>query len=685
MAFTIDATDRILIISVYPEDLAVGCGGFISKYHSQIDILCSGSFKNLSQIAYDEFIRITEMATVNKVYIKNPSETSSETDYQNFMPDLDMNNYDIILIPNKDDGNAERKYVSDTLLKNLLEKQDCKDCLKVLRYEIWNPLKEATYYEDITSFVEQKRKLVFCYKNNNDTIFAERVLNLNKFRTFTSYLNGSAQYVEAFFVDDLSAYLEKPDIVNETTDKDFQNAEIEEFLKRQNTQTKINALAERYKDKKVIIFGAGEFSRSLFKNYNLSGLDITAIADRRFEQVREHDFYGIKCIKPQDIKTENADVVLISTLDFVKFYDILTNTILKDYDIEIAPIIQTNLSDCMKGDIKDKVCTHPFHIVSIVPTGHCITCCPAYIKNFTIGNIFKDDFESIWRGKRAEYLRNALMNGDYTTCDLNTCIYIKKKKKKEMSEYYEDGKIKMPDTIFMSWDYDCNVACITCRNQIIKNDEKTLNELQTIESSVLDACRNAKFLYTSGNGDPFGSSYARELIKKIVKTNPQIKFLIHTNGVLCSENMCRELNIADKIDSVTFSIHASCKETYDKIVRYGNFDKVIQNLEWISSLKKDGKINNLYLVFVVHKLNYKDMPDFVRMAEKYDATASFRYYRQWSHNTEYKYSDMAVFEKTHPEYKLFVDVLQDKIFDSPNCALDPSLSQIRNCESLTFK
>ena len=95
-------------------------------------------------------------------------------------------------------------------------------------------------------------------------------------------------------------------------------------------------------------------------------------------------------------------------------------------------------------------------------------------------------------------------------------------------------------------------------------------------------------------------------------------------------------------------------------------------------MKQEGKINGLGMIFVVHKLNYKDMPDFVRMAEKYNAHASFRYYRQWSHNTEYSYDDMAVFEESHPEYTQFVEILQDKVFDSPNCSLDPSLREIRN-------
>ena len=71
------------------------------------------------------------------------------------------------------------------------------------------------------------------------------------------------------------------------------------------------------------------------------------------------------------------------------------------------------------------------------------------------------------------------------------------------------------------------------------------------------------------------------------------------------------------------------------------------------------------------------MPDFVRLAEKYDAVASFRYYRQWANNTEYSYEDMAVFDKSHPEYEYFVATLKNDIFDSHHCSLDPSLKIIR--------
>lgn len=679
----INDNEKILIIAANPESLAIACGGLISKYKSQVDLLCI-NYKDITTNSalitdkYAEFENIIKLAAVNRAYIEKPaSGLSLDMHFQNCLSNINICDYDVVLIPNKNESAPEYRFIGEIFLKALIDVQGCKGNLKIFRYEFNTPIKEANYYEDITDYVESKTSLITCYRGNTAN-YANEILNLNKFRTYTSTLKDVATHVEAYFAENIDVYLNKPDIINEQTELDYKNDELEKYFRNIDIQGKIDNLSDMYSSKRVIIFGAGDYTRYIFKNYNLSKLDIVAISDKRFDEERIHEFYNLKCIKPSEIKDTDADVILISEEGFVEAYDYLTNVVLKGQDTEIAPLIQTDLKSVFNESFANKVCTRPFHTISIVPTGHCITCCPAYIRNFTIGNLHNEDFESVWRSKRADYLRKSLIKGDYTICDLNTCIYAEFNNKEELSKYYEKdtGVVKMPDTIFMGWDFDCNVACITCRNKIIKNDEKTLKELESIEKNILSACKGAKYFYTSGNGDPFGSSYARSLIKKVVEVNPDIKFLIHTNGVLCNQKICEELNITDKMKSVTFSIHSASKATYDKIVRYGNFDKVIQNLEWVSSLKKMGKIEDIILVFVVQRFNYQDMPDFVRLAEKYDAMASFRYYRQWANNTEYKYEDMAVFEKTHPEYNKFVEILKDKIFDSSHCYLDPSLKII---------
>lgn len=699
MAISIKPTDKILIIAPHPDDEVIACGGFIAKYHNQIDVLCvnsSGiqypgetmSAEDVAKVRCDEFYSTMQLAGVNKCYIeklwgKPVMIEEMESHYDDYLSRFNMKDYDFILVPHKEDAHPEHRFVGNVLLKNFIKKQGCKESLKILRYELWSPLKAPDHYEDITDFVNKKRELILNYKIRDGRNYAERILALNKYRTLKPFFAKPENYVEAFFVDDLKIYLQKPDIINKETDKDFRSEKFEIYLKEQKAQEKINKLAKENEGKRVVLYGAGEFARCIFKNCDLSGLNIVGISDKRFEEERPHEFYDLNCIKPEELKEFECDLILISNYQYVNLYNFLTKDLLKNGKNEhttVLPLIKKDLSSILKCEnYENMICSRPFKIAQFLYNGDCVTCCPAYMPNFSIGNILNRDFDEVWNSETAQKLRQSLMNNDYSMCDLNTCIQIDAIDKSELPQYFEDdiNKIKLPEEIHMGWDFDCNVACITCRNNIIKNDEETLQKMKLIEKGVLDACKTAKLFYTSGNGDPFGSSYARDLIKKVVQVNPDIKFFIHTNGVLCSEKLCKELNIKDKITNAIFSIHAAHKETYDKIVRYGNFDKVIQNLEWISKLKKNGQIDKLYMAFVVHKLNYKDMPDFVRLAEKFDALASFRYYRQWSKNTEYSYEDMAVFEENHPEHKQFVEILQDDIFNSPNCWLDPNLTAIR--------
>lgn len=451
-----------------------------------------------------------------------------------------------------------------------------------------------------------------------------------------------------------------------------------DFIKKYNLQKNINEIAENYKDKKIVVYGAGKFSKYLFENYDFSKLNIIAIADKKFEEDKTTKFFNLNCVKPDDLKSLEYDAIIILNKDYGKFYNIIKDNILKNTDCKKIKFISL-LKKTLPSELCGKICKRPFHIATVFQDGKAYTCCPAYLNWYSIGNVFERPFNEIWNSEKATDLRNMLINDDYSLCDLDSCIQLELIDKQDLKKefYNPDNTIKMPDQIYMGWDYDCNVACITCRNKLVKNDEKTLAKLKALENSVLDACKTAKLFYTSGNGDPFGSKYSRDLIKKVVKINPEIKFFIHTNGILCTEEICEELGIKNKITNVIFSIHASCEDTYNKVVRFGNYNKVIKNLEWISKLKKQGQINKFILAFVVQKLNYKDMPDFVRLAEKFNALASFRHYRQWANNTEYKYEDMAVFEQTHEEYENIKTILKQDIFNSPNCSLDNLLKEIK--------
>ena len=59
------------------------------------------------------------------------------------------------------------------------------------------------------------------------------------------------------------------------------------YLKYYNevkAQKQIDKLTKKYKNKKIVIYGAGIMSEILFKNFDLSKLNIVAICDKNTKQ-----------------------------------------------------------------------------------------------------------------------------------------------------------------------------------------------------------------------------------------------------------------------------------------------------------------------------------------------------------------------------------------------------------------
>lgn len=46
------------------------------------------------------------------------------------------------------------------------------------------------------------------------------------------------------------------------------------------------------------------------------------------------------------------------------------------------------------------VCKKPFVRLEIYEDGECASCCPPFIDNYTFGNLFTDDIDTIWNGKK---------------------------------------------------------------------------------------------------------------------------------------------------------------------------------------------------------------------------------------------------------------------------------------------
>lgn len=85
-----------------------------------------------------------------------------------------------------------------------------------------------------------------------------------------------------------------------------------EYYKQINAQKQIDKLAKKYKNKKIIIYGAGIMTKTLFENFDFSKLNIIAICDNKYKVNSEERFFAYKTINPKELTTLDYDIIFVN-------------------------------------------------------------------------------------------------------------------------------------------------------------------------------------------------------------------------------------------------------------------------------------------------------------------------------------------------------------------------------------
>ena len=317
------------------------------------------------------------------------------------------------------------------------------------------------------------------------------------------------------------------------------------------------------------------------------------------------------------------------------------------------------------------ICSKPFRFIEIIPNGNAYPCCPGWTLNggFTFGNIYKNNFSDIWNGEEAQEFRRTILDGRYKYCNLSKCMAYHDNtemneneqiffEKAEIKDRYKEVMDAYPLKVSLGHDPQCNAACTICREHKIINSAEKVKELNSmIDPVFLPMLKGAKVVLGNFNGELFASSHYRTLVKSIIVKYPDIKFIIVTNGQLCDKQNCDELGITDKIENIRVSLNATTKKTHFKMMGNLDFNRILKNIEWLSSLKRAGKINRLRLSTVICSYNYKEINDFIKLAQKLDADISLSKYEPNNPALDRCYKKLAVFEKSHSDYNKFVKII----------------------------
>lgn len=108
-------------------------------------------------------------------------------------------------------------------------------------------------------------------------------------------------------------------------------------------------LVKKLNGKSVILYGAGAFLELIKKYFDLSGLNIIGIADRRFSNHNENEeFLGYKVYSPDEIKGLNPDYVLVATKMYMNIIEELYYNTLKGSKIKVKPLMEKSFWTLLK-------------------------------------------------------------------------------------------------------------------------------------------------------------------------------------------------------------------------------------------------------------------------------------------------------------------------------------------------
>lgn len=332
--------------------------------------------------------------------------------------------------------------------------------------------------------------------------------------------------------------------------------------------------------------------------------------------------------------------------------------------------------------LKDRFCRAPFENLETAPNGNVYFCCTAWLPA-AIGNINQQNADDVWNSPAAQEIRGSILDGSYRYCSRVHCPHLSGNKLPRVDKLTNElhrrivagGMRRLargPRKLVLSHDKSCNLSCPSCRTQLIlarKPEQDRLNELA--ERTLFPLLRTADRVRITGSGDPFASNHFRHVMAEIARWAPPRPLIeLQTNGLLLDEAAWRELGLGQRVDKILVSIDAARPETYGVLRRGGSFERLKENLEFISTLRRNGEVAYIRLDCVLQALNYAEMPDIVAIARRFGFDGvKFQMIRNWNTYDAAEFARHNIASPDHPEYQAFLSMLRDPRLAAPDIEL----------------
>jgi len=202
---------KVVVIAPHPDDEVIGCGGSIAKHikndNKVFIIYLTTNSVNPEEREYEakkagKILGITEQYFMRKrerflsyaedtlkTLIKILRKLSPNILYSPHPNEWDIDHKETYKIVNEAIWLSESSYLQDC------EKGKC-NIEVVLLYEVWTPILQPNYFEDISKYIDIKTKALKQYSSQiHITNFDKSIRGLNEYR---GIMSGVGKYAEAF-------------------------------------------------------------------------------------------------------------------------------------------------------------------------------------------------------------------------------------------------------------------------------------------------------------------------------------------------------------------------------------------------------------------------------------------------------------------------------------------------------
>jgi MoaA/NifB/PqqE/SkfB family radical SAM enzyme len=180
-----------------------------------------------------------------------------------------------------------------------------------------------------------------------------------------------------------------------------------------------------------------------------------------------------------------------------------------------------------------------------------------------------------------------------------------------------------PKSLFIQLDAPCNQDCLFCS----RPESYSHFELDKFKNSYLGkletALCKAERINLTGSGELLFLPEAKEILE-FFNSYKYSEKMFATNGSSLTPKMVDFIAGSENRYTIHVSLHASKKELHEQMTKSISYNAVKWNLEHLRKIARKNLTVNF--IFLATKVNIHDLPDFIKFAKEYNASAVIVYY-----------------------------------------------------------